>query len=1190
MGILSGIVDAFDPSGKSAWEFVGNIGENAAEIGKGLVDLGRYATQNPGDIDDIALNLVGWGDRDSAILADYKDRYLEGDLGQELYDRPAEFLLDIAGGLGTGVGLAKGTSLAGKGLTKAGLAVGSRYPGAASAIAETVGRFNPALVAAGDAAEAAGGALSAVTLPLGRKGRDVTVGGLNDYIQKLFSRGRPGYSYGQADPPRAIRQNDDGTAYFQDTPMRAFHSRGKGHQVVYPGMPDGRQDAFNFAFEETAKLRPRDFDDANADLLVPGSEAFNQYWDWLLSERPDALRHKQVMDALGERLSPEGLTRVYQPTIHDAGKFAHEQSEVGTYGLLDPAQAERAMTNIDQIDPSVPTMNIFDVPNRHLMALGPDPNSPEVQFLAPANLWTPEGLPNIKGILDVARDPAQAPLLRKLMEARRLDGEFRAEKMAELAQGPLPDAGGLGFFREAEVSGNHVVSPQGSPPLLGNIEQLRYLLGAGPRPQRAGHFHGAQRAQAQVSPPSDVPDPFMILDDADLAQHLADVARKLDNPWGDSIPPAIAKERLAAYMQQAVAAGRIDPEHAPSIARAAADIIEPTWIDETANVGLPINRGKVEAIPGPEHAGWMDHALAAARSQNLGGPYNVPDEVLRADDIEVLLDAEGVMGGKHRITLPDGRRFFYKPGQDQLNAGGGATAEIMAQLGDVARPGLATPVRRFNREDFLDERLQDPLRSNPGRHFFGDDMARNPDATVQPWIEGAEDVFSFLKRGGVITPAMWQQMLETTPLNALSGSWDIQGGNYMVRYVGPGQGPGGGDYALIPIDLDLALSPFAMRKTPIEEVATGAMTPEEGWERLGHMDDRQQTGMIVPGHVMHDGHGGQFNLNRINPDDINPTPVYEAADKLVSFGGDAVYDLARTAFSRSPNPQSQLRGEEVAQMLRDRLPYLTDYIGNLMKGRPDHVGVAFRERGAADPALLAGLLGGGVAAGIGLSYLYGMLTGDEPGGVTREQKAVVFDFLRDGSTPDDLFDAYRDGHIPMNSKPFQQAIETVEAMDDNEFAALMAPYAQEEGLDLDEMMDRKRNLREYFASMVEDMKMAKAEKTGIFADPGVTEDIVDPETGAIVRQVRPNDFPQLDPEGLVGPRDLSGTDPNQKWGDEQMGDVTANMPEQPLEAMKYLLGQEIPKRHAMTMLRQKFPTMATNRLELFFDKVRKGEM
>lgn len=1252
MGLLSGLVDAVNPSGKSIWNFAANTVDNAVDIGKGLGqlvgvglrDLGTLATEGTdGDFatDDVVKALP------SAIWTDIQDRYLDGDILDEMYERPVDFGLDALGVFGA----ASGAGLAGKALDKAGLAVlkktgvapshttryttarnvaegdvvkssirgmeqggqslnsvvspsgfrtvarvepmgntlriyfddgswtdrpahgplqvrdethfdstlqalgqalGSRSPESALALSEAIGGFNPALVGAGD--EAAG-VLSSVALPLGRKGKDVTVTGLKDYVDTILETGKPGVHYGQADPARAIRETFlGGQHYIQDTPMRADRYRGRGKVLG-----DAETGALLHRAEQAAENMPDDVATAFGSMpfYEPGTPEFNLVWDWLLSEDPKALSYRAaIQDKLQQLTGPDGLLRLYRPGTALELMDVHERGKLGVEGVWDPDYAEMGMHDIAQMNQiATPTLDIFDLPPDRIMALGLTDNV-EPHFLAPGNLWTPDGKPHIKGLLDTSR---RSGLFRRFQEMRR-------EEIAARAQRPLRDV------EDVPPSSAHV---SGADLNIAGIQQMLAdlgLLDEAP-PAQGGWFHGG----ANGAPDPDAPsfDPFLHVGDNDAIAD--DLAARLQVAGVRGEQEADLK--LRTYLDRAIAANRLDNHRALDIHQRAMRRFR--WVDEDANAAVPHNLGAVDRIPGPEAlqaavaTGEITPEVAAARGTYLGG-YTAPklDELNQEGiAVEELLDQHGVMGGKHRITLPDDRRFFFKPGQThEMGTMSGSKAEIMSRLGDIARPGTVAPVRAFDRQAFLDEKL---------RNAFSQNMDEGREATVQPWIEGAEPLEDFLRRGGVVTPDMVTQMLETTPLNALTGQWDIQSGNYMVRYVGPGQGPGGQDYVIIPIDQDLALDPSEMFAfSNMKDVALGNVTGQHAWNSLGQ---RNQRSMVVDQWPLNVG------ISRVNPDHIVPNRVYQAAVNLQSLGPEGIKDLMNSVFSRSvrmATPQAQNHAKQIVDTVAERLPYLPEYIEKVMKGRPDNIGTAFRERGSIELQMLLAP----IAGAIGLATVFHSLTGDsEPGTIPHEQAGVVFDYLRDGANPDALFDAYKNGKISLTSKPFQRAIEKVEAMSDDEFMELMVPYALENGIDPNDMLDRKHNVRKNLIALIGDIKREKADITGIFAEMPTFVDTPDPRTGAIIRTEQALDFPQLDPEG-VGPKDLTQVNPDDRWSQEQFAPLLEQMPADHLQAMKYLESQGIPKRHGMTLLRKKFPTMSPATMELFYDRIRKGEM
>lgn len=169
MGILSGLLDALDPDGKSVTGFVGNLAGGVRDIGTGLYGLAEAAGHDIGEaltpghtgyqLDDIGAALPG------AIVEDYKDRYgalLQGDF-DVLYDRPADFGLDALGAYAA----LKGAGLAGKGITAAEKALAARFP-SATAKAANLNLLTPEAAIAAGAGGLGGleGLAAATALPL----------------------------------------------------------------------------------------------------------------------------------------------------------------------------------------------------------------------------------------------------------------------------------------------------------------------------------------------------------------------------------------------------------------------------------------------------------------------------------------------------------------------------------------------------------------------------------------------------------------------------------------------------------------------------------------------------------------------------------------------------------------------------------------------------------------------------------------------------------------------------------------------------------------------------------------------------------------------------------------------------------------------------------------------------------------
>lgn len=191
--------------------------------------------------------------------------------------------------------------------------------------------------------------------------------------------------------------------------------------------------------------------------------------------------------------------------------------------------------------------------------------------------------------------------------------------------------------------------------------------------------------------------------------------------------------------------------------------------------------------------------------------------------------------------------------------------------------------------------------------------------------------------------------------------------------------------------------------------------------------------------------------------------------------------------------------------------------------------------------------------------------------------------------------AYINGDISLTSAPYFEAIERIEAMDEMQFAELIDDYATSRFGDdpakklefVSQALNRKSNLREHFTEYIAGIKKEKAQTTGIYADSPQFEDILDPASGATIRVESPHENIQLDPDN-IGPKDLTQSDPNQKFLDESLDKLSQEMPDQPYHAMKWLVDQGISKKHGMVLLRKKFGTMKMAQMETIYDNVRKG--
>ena len=116
-----------DRQGEGLWGLLGNFGADVSDVLGGLYRLlGTGVSEAITQPTNVAKEFLtmGWADTPvsvltpaliphmgQAIVEDVKDRYFEGDIGQELYDHPLSFLLDataIAGAAGAGARAAAG--------------------------------------------------------------------------------------------------------------------------------------------------------------------------------------------------------------------------------------------------------------------------------------------------------------------------------------------------------------------------------------------------------------------------------------------------------------------------------------------------------------------------------------------------------------------------------------------------------------------------------------------------------------------------------------------------------------------------------------------------------------------------------------------------------------------------------------------------------------------------------------------------------------------------------------------------------------------------------------------------------------------------------------------------------------------------------------------------------------------------
>ena len=145
MGLFDGILDAFDPSGKSIQGFLGNVPESAQRMAGGLVDLAGAGAQAVGhdvrqlmpgsDPEDDGLDFMLddlLGETIPQVASYYKENYLEpltslapggvpagegmAQFGNYAYEDPTGLAFDALGGYGT----LKGAGVAGRALRKLG--------------------------------------------------------------------------------------------------------------------------------------------------------------------------------------------------------------------------------------------------------------------------------------------------------------------------------------------------------------------------------------------------------------------------------------------------------------------------------------------------------------------------------------------------------------------------------------------------------------------------------------------------------------------------------------------------------------------------------------------------------------------------------------------------------------------------------------------------------------------------------------------------------------------------------------------------------------------------------------------------------------------------------------------------------------------------------------------------------------
>lgn len=88
--------DPNDPDDFSTQGFLTNLGRGARDIGVGLGSLASHLVTNPTQIDDVIRQMP------SAIAGDYRRRYTQGDLAENIYDDPASYLLDALDAVGVG--------------------------------------------------------------------------------------------------------------------------------------------------------------------------------------------------------------------------------------------------------------------------------------------------------------------------------------------------------------------------------------------------------------------------------------------------------------------------------------------------------------------------------------------------------------------------------------------------------------------------------------------------------------------------------------------------------------------------------------------------------------------------------------------------------------------------------------------------------------------------------------------------------------------------------------------------------------------------------------------------------------------------------------------------------------------------------------------------------------------------------
>lgn len=356
--------------------------------------------------------------------------------------------------------------------------------------------------------------------------------------------------------------------------------------------------------------------------------------------------------------------------------------------------------------------------------------------------------------------------------------------------------------------------------------------------------------------------------------------------------------------------------------------------------------GAVQMLVGDEEAGAMFAAaglvpfarrgaipdeLAAARSQRLGTPGSIPEDLSNLEKVKDFTASElsGITHGKSLWRDPEtGIEYLTKPNQGDLGA---AKAEVASLIHDLANPGSTPPVSYAAPSEL-------PINSVRGG------------GSIQPYLPDATDL-------GIQNLSVEQvnQMLEAAPAHFLINNPDVaNSGNWMVR----------GNDSVVPIDMDLSMRPsadtFSVRFPPgqprhIANVGAGFLPAR--W--LTHLDEAAMQG-IDPGRMQ----AAAERLAAVDPQMLEEF-IYKKLHEEVPYQFQSY--LSRGSMSAPDELARQMARDVVEQ-----LPYLPETMQTIMR---NHVTGDLRRRfgatGAATPETMLGGLAAMLAMGYGLQEIFG---------------------------------------------------------------------------------------------------------------------------------------------------------------------------------------------------------------------------